>query len=63
MSQTLNLMGDRLELAASLVRIEYWVARGHADPTAIRPGPRAGRVIDGIGKDDVDTASLDGHPR
>jgi hypothetical protein len=32
-SQTLNLVADRLALAASLVRVEYWAARGHKDPT------------------------------
>jgi hypothetical protein len=32
MSQHLNLLASRLELAAQLVRNEYWVARGEADP-------------------------------
>ena len=32
-SQALNLLSDRLELAAALVRVEYWQARGYEDPT------------------------------
>ena len=32
-SQSLNLLADRLHLAAAMVRVEYWFARGHADPT------------------------------
>jgi hypothetical protein len=31
-SQSLNLLSDRLVLAASLVRVEYWHARGRTDP-------------------------------
>lgn len=31
-SATLQLISTRLELAASLVRIEYWFARGETDP-------------------------------
>jgi len=33
MSQDLQLLATRLELAASLVRVEYWHARGEGDPT------------------------------
>ena len=33
LSQDLNFLATRLELAAALVRIEYWWARGEADPT------------------------------
>jgi hypothetical protein len=33
MSQDLQLAATRLELAASLVRVEYWHARGEGDPT------------------------------
>jgi hypothetical protein len=32
-SQALNLLSDRLELAATMVRVQYWNARGHGDPT------------------------------
>lgn len=32
MSQDLQLLATRLELAASLVRVEYWHARGERDP-------------------------------
>lgn len=32
MSQALNQLADRLQLASSLVRNEYWVARGASDP-------------------------------
>jgi hypothetical protein len=35
MSQDLQLLATRLELAASLVRVEYWYARGCDDP--VRP--------------------------
>lgn len=35
MSQDLQLLATRLELAASLVRVEYWHARGADDP--VRP--------------------------
>lgn len=35
MSQDLQLLANRLELAASLVRVEYWFARGESDP--LRP--------------------------
>lgn len=38
MSQDLQLIATRLELAASLVRVEYWHARGEGDPT--RPDRR-----------------------
>lgn len=31
-SQDLQLLATRLELAASLVRVEYWHARGCSDP-------------------------------
>lgn len=31
-SQDLQLLANRLELAAALVRIEYWAARGASDP-------------------------------
>lgn len=31
-SQELNLLASRLELAAQLVRNEYWYARGETDP-------------------------------
>lgn len=31
-SQNLQLLANRLELAAALVRTEYWFARGEADP-------------------------------
>lgn len=31
-SQDLNLLADRLQLAAQLVRTEYWFARGESDP-------------------------------
>lgn len=31
-SQDLNLLADSLELAAQLVRVEYWHARGEVDP-------------------------------
>lgn len=31
-SQNLQLLATRLELAAQLVRVEYWYARGEADP-------------------------------
>lgn len=31
-SQELQLLATRFELAASLVRVEYWHARGEADP-------------------------------
>lgn len=43
-SQELQLLGNRLELAASLVRIEYWHARGEQDPldpARIPPGEDA----------------------
>lgn len=33
LSQDLQLLATRLELAASLARIEYWYARGEKDPT------------------------------
>lgn len=33
MSQDLQLLATRFELAAALVRIEYWYARGESDPT------------------------------
>lgn len=33
LSQDLNFLATRLELAAALVRVEYWYARGEADPT------------------------------
>lgn len=33
-SQELQLLANRLELAASLVRVEYWHARGESDPLA-----------------------------
>lgn len=33
LSQSLNLLATRLELAASLTRVEYWYARGDGDPT------------------------------
>lgn len=32
MSQDLQLLATRLELAASLTRVEYWHARGCGDP-------------------------------
>jgi hypothetical protein len=32
MSQDLQMLATRLELAASLVRVEYWHARGADDP-------------------------------
>lgn len=32
-SQDLQLLATRLELAAALVRNEYWFARGEKDPT------------------------------
>lgn len=32
MSQDLQLLATRLELAAGLVRVEYWFARGERDP-------------------------------
>lgn len=31
-SQELQLLASRLELAAQLVRVEYWYARGESDP-------------------------------
>lgn len=31
-SQDLNLLASRLELAAQLVRVEYWAARGEPNP-------------------------------
>lgn len=31
-SQELQLLASRLELAAQLVKIEYWYARGESDP-------------------------------
>lgn len=31
-SQDLQLLASRLELAAQLVRVEYWYARGERDP-------------------------------
>lgn len=34
MSQSLNQLADRLQLASTLVRNEYWVARGASDPLA-----------------------------
>jgi hypothetical protein len=37
-SQDLLLLAERLELAAAMVRIEYWHARGHGDP--IQPNRR-----------------------
>lgn len=33
LSQDLNLLAARLELAAAMVRVEYWWARGEEDPT------------------------------
>lgn len=33
LSQSLNLLATRFELAASLTRVEYWYARGDGDPT------------------------------
>lgn len=33
-SQDLQMLANRLELAAALVRIEYWAARGNGDPLA-----------------------------
>lgn len=33
LSQDLNFLATRLELAAALVRVEYWWARGEDDPT------------------------------
>jgi len=33
-SQDMQLLANRLELAAALVRIEYWAARGNGDPLA-----------------------------
>lgn len=36
MSQDLQLLATRLELAAALVRVEYWYARGEDDP--LTPG-------------------------
>lgn len=33
LSQDLNFVASRLELAAALVRVEYWYARGEDDPT------------------------------
>lgn len=32
MSQALNQLADRLQLASTLVRNEYWVARGASNP-------------------------------
>lgn len=32
MSQDLQLLATRLELAAQLARVEYWYARGEHDP-------------------------------
>lgn len=32
LSQDLQLLATRLELAAQLVRVEYWHARGESDP-------------------------------
>lgn len=32
LSQDLNLLAQRLELAAGLVKNEYWFARGEVDP-------------------------------
>lgn len=32
MSQELNLLADRLMMASTLVRNEYWFARGEIDP-------------------------------
>lgn len=32
MSQDLNLLADRLMMASTLVRAEYWFARGEIDP-------------------------------
>lgn len=32
-SQDLQLLASRLDLAADLVRVEYWHARGESDPT------------------------------
>lgn len=31
-SQDLQMLATRFELAASLVRVEYWIARGELDP-------------------------------
>lgn len=31
-SQDLNLLASRLELAAQLVRVQYWAARGESNP-------------------------------
>jgi len=35
LSQDLNLLASKLDLAAALARNEYWVARGEPDP--LRP--------------------------
>lgn len=37
-SQDLNLLATRLELAANLVRVEYWYARGEQDPLNLNRG-------------------------
>lgn len=36
-SQDLNLLADRLDLAAQLVRVQYWKARGEEDPLSHPP--------------------------
>lgn len=36
MSQDLQLLASRLELAAQLVKVEFWTARGEGDP--LNPG-------------------------
>lgn len=33
-SQDMNLLASRFELCAQLVRVQYWAARGEADPLA-----------------------------
>jgi len=48
-SQSLNLLSDRLGLAAQMVRVEYWSARGHGDPTdGVRPTDGVGPHVDEV---------------
>lgn len=45
MSQDLQLLATRFELAASLTRVEYWFARGETDP--LDPGREEREEADG----------------
>lgn len=44
-SQELQLLASRLELAAQLVRVEYWYARGESDP--LNPEREDGNALPG----------------